>query len=91
MGALQLWAERFEDEATLQADRMAGGARRGTQCIHRCEMRRLFCWVCILKRDRDKASLVACLMLHLRSRYVSKAAILTVPVRLVLVENRSPA
>jgi hypothetical protein len=45
----------------------------------------------ILKRDRDKTSLVACLMLHLRSRYVSKAAILTVPVLLVLVENRSPA
>ncbi len=39
----------------------------------------------------DKASPVACLMLHLRSRYVSKAAILTVPVLLVLVENRSPA
>jgi hypothetical protein len=33
----------------------------------------------------------ACLMLHLRARYVSKAAILTVPVLLVLVENRSPA
>jgi hypothetical protein len=38
-----------------------------------------------------KASPTACLMLHLRSRYVSKAAILTVPVFLVLVENRSPA
>ena len=34
---------------------------------------------------------VGCLMLHLRSCYVSKAAILTVPVLLVLVENRSPA
>ena len=30
-------------------------------------------------------------MLHLRSCYVSKAAILTVPVHLVPVENRSPA
>jgi hypothetical protein len=39
----------------------------------------------------DKAAPVACLMLHLRSRYVSKAAIFTVPVLLALVENRSPA
>jgi hypothetical protein len=44
-----------------------------------------------IERGCDMASPVACLMLHLRSRYVSKAAILTVPVRLVLVENRSPA
>jgi hypothetical protein len=30
-------------------------------------------------------------MLHLRSCYVSKAAILTLPIQLVPVENRSPA
>jgi hypothetical protein len=30
-------------------------------------------------------------MLHLRARYVSKAAILTIPARQVPVENRSPA
>ncbi|HTB02355.1 MAG TPA: hypothetical protein VK804_17955 [Bradyrhizobium sp.] len=30
-------------------------------------------------------------MLHLRSCYVSKAAILTIPIPLVSVENRSPA
>jgi hypothetical protein len=30
----------------------------------------------ILEAGRDKTSPVACLMLHLRSRYVSKAAIL---------------
>ena len=30
-------------------------------------------------------------MLHLRSCYVSKAAILTIPALLVAVENRSPA
>jgi hypothetical protein len=29
--------------------------------------------------------------LHLRARYVSKAAILTIPALLVPVENRSPA
>jgi hypothetical protein len=39
----------------------------------------------------DKASPVAAVMLHLRSRYVSKAAILTLPIQLVPVENRSPA
>ena len=34
----------------------------------------------------------ACLvMLHLRARYVSKATILTLPIRFVPVENRSPA
>jgi len=30
-------------------------------------------------------------MLHLRARYVSKAAILTIPASLMPVENRSPA
>jgi hypothetical protein len=30
-------------------------------------------------------------MLHLRARYVSKAAILTLPEHFVSVENRSPA
>ena len=39
----------------------------------------------------DKASLDAAVMLHLRYCYVSKAAILTIPVRSVPVENRSPA
>jgi hypothetical protein len=39
----------------------------------------------------DKASPRDAVMLHLRSCYVSKAAILTVPVSLVPVENRSPA
>ena len=39
----------------------------------------------------DKASPAAAVMLHLRSRYVSKAAILTVPALPAPVENRSPA
>jgi predicted dienelactone hydrolase len=42
------------------------------------------------KRTCDKASPDAAVMLHLRSCYVSKAAILTLPVQLVSVENRSP-
>jgi hypothetical protein len=40
---------------------------------------------------RDKASPDVAVMLHLRSCYVSKAAILTLPVQLVSVENRSPS
>jgi hypothetical protein len=43
------------------------------------------------KRSRDMASPLVGVMLHLRSCYVSKAAILTVPVQPVSVENRSPA
>jgi hypothetical protein len=39
----------------------------------------------------DKAVAGAAVMLHLRLCYVSKAAILTVPVQVVLTENRSPA
>jgi hypothetical protein len=40
---------------------------------------------------RDTAAPVAGVMLHLRFCYVSKAAILPVPVQPVPVENRSPA
>jgi hypothetical protein len=39
----------------------------------------------------DKARRGCAVMLHLLSRYVSKAAILTVPALPVPVENRSPA
>jgi hypothetical protein len=39
----------------------------------------------------DKAAPALLVMLHLRSCYVSKAAILTIPVHSVPVENRSPA
>ncbi|HEV7636268.1 MAG TPA: hypothetical protein VGO54_12615 [Bradyrhizobium sp.] len=39
----------------------------------------------------DKAAPVGVVVLHLRARYVSKAAILTLPIRSVSVENRSPA
>ena len=43
------------------------------------------------KTSSGKLARDAAVMLHLRSRYVSKAAILTVPVSSVPVENRSPA
>ena len=43
-------------------------------------------------RERsDKTRDHVAVMLHLRVRYVSKAAILTVPAPLVPAENRSPA
>ena len=43
-------------------------------------------------RERcEKARDHVAVMLHLRVRYVSKAAILTVPAPLVPAENRSPA
>jgi hypothetical protein len=57
------------------AEKMASKNRRGENCDEPC----------------DKASPAAAVMLHLRSRYVSKAAILTVPILFVPVENRSPA
>jgi hypothetical protein len=44
-----------------------------------------------LGSTRDKAIAGAAVMLHLRLCYVSKAAILPVPVQVVLTENRSPA
>jgi hypothetical protein len=43
------------------------------------------------KSSRDIASPLVGVMLHLRACYVSKAAILTVPVQPVPAENRSPA
>jgi len=44
-----------------------------------------------LKLICDKPSPARAVMLHLRARYVSKAAILTVPAPLAPGENRSPA
>src|SRR6267378_1577606 len=43
------------------------------------------------KTTCDKASPAVAVVLHLPSRYVSKAAILTLPILPVPVENRSPA
>jgi hypothetical protein len=46
----------------------------------------------VTSRSGMRQGAPACLvMLHLRARYVSKAAILTLPIRFVPVENRSPA
>jgi hypothetical protein len=43
-----------------------------------------------LVREMRHGAAVADVMLHLRSRYVSKAAILTIAVFSIPVENRSP-
>jgi hypothetical protein len=43
------------------------------------------------KSSCDQVSPARAVMLHLRARYVSKAAILTIPATLMPVENRSPA
>jgi hypothetical protein len=45
----------------------------------------------VATRGCDKVSSALVVMLHLRSCYVSKAAILTLPIQSVPVENRSPA
>jgi hypothetical protein len=45
----------------------------------------------IARKACDKAKPPCLVVLHLRARYVSKAAILTLPIRFVSVENRSPA
>jgi hypothetical protein len=55
----------------------------------------LICSKMVFKEHRqrrcDKAIAGRRVMLHLRFCYVSKAAILTVPVHVVPTENRSPA
>jgi hypothetical protein len=61
--------------------------------FHRCQLNcgRRFLAEFTAKRTCNQASPDVAVMLHLRFRYVSKAAILTLPVQLVSVENRSPA
>ena len=49
------------------------------------------CLRIVMRTTCDKASPAVVVMLHLRSCYVSKAAILTLPIQSVPVENRSPA
>jgi len=69
-------------------DRLAGADFRGAAAR-----------ICVIagrqKEDRSSAATLRCdhvgVMLHLRSLYVSKAAILTISACSVPVENRSPA
>jgi hypothetical protein len=65
---------------SAQRDRFAAAVIRATRRLET-----------VARTTCDKASSALVVMLHLRFRYVSKAAILTLPIQLVPVENRSPA
>jgi len=83
MAAMRLQTERWSAFVPAGLSRAAAnprGPRSSKTAFKRHRQRRC-----------DKASRAAAVMLHLRSRYVSKAAILPIPVRSVPVENRSPA
>ncbi len=56
-----------------------------------CSRRRHGSRTPIARKACDNAAPPCLVVLHLRARYVSKAAILTLPIRFVPVENRSPA
>jgi len=75
------WSMATGDVPTGAVGKTAYGERRGQN------MRLKIC----LKRACDNARPACAVMLHVRARYVSKAAILTVPASPMPVENRSPA
>jgi len=84
MAAMQLRRERICLAVAGESSRLSRlefGATRSIKMMF-CRARKLTC---------DKASPERAVMLHLRARYVSKAAILTIPAPRVPVENRSPA
>jgi hypothetical protein len=86
MGPMHLGPERLSSSVTNELDvPIERPAESGSEESSRMSVedhRRCRC---------DKASPAAAVMLHLRPCYVSKAAILTVPVQVVPTENRSPA
>jgi hypothetical protein len=86
MGPMHLEPERLSSSATNELDvpikRLAESPSEESSGMSVEDRRRCRC---------DKASPAAAVMLHLRFCYVSKAAILTVPVQVVPTENRSPA
>lgn len=81
--AMRQCAEPTASLATSKGPRFGGGS--GKICRGDFERKRRLADTC------DKAAPAAAVMLHLRSCYVSKAAILTIPIPQVSVENRSPA
>ena len=85
MAAMREWVERWRAQMTVAlAPNVAASVNL---------RRPAFCKTTLCRAPDspcDKASPAAFVMLHLRSCYVSKAAILTIPVRSVPVENRSP-
>jgi hypothetical protein len=85
MAAMQIRQEPIRPQVRRQSLPGAKGQNSGALISVKtafCGARKLTC---------DKASPERAVMLHLRARYVSKAAILTVPAPRVPVENRSPA
>ena len=84
MAPMQFRAELFLDEVTPLPARQSVGRFAKRKCGRNG-------FRAMLGGARDMASPLAGVMLHLRFCYVSKAAILTVPVQLVPVGNRSPA
>ena len=87
MAAMHQGAEQMPSRATDKGSAASGAKQQNSRWQIRREIRssesRLM--------DSDKAAHAVAVMLHLRSCYVSKAAILTVPVQPVPAENRSPA
>jgi hypothetical protein len=87
MASMHFWAERF-----LAGRRRNACARaRPARVESTNQMRSEVAADRACKAMCDKASPGVVVVLHLRFCYVSKAAILTVPVQSVSVENRSPA
>jgi hypothetical protein len=88
MAAMQIWPER------ICARRMRCPCATAAAGFERGDIRRAaLCEAGKFVRDVDvRQGIAECaVMLHLRARYVSKAAILTIPAPRVPVENRSPA
>jgi hypothetical protein len=91
MDRMRLMAEQFGEDA----QGFGSGGPATAPGTHRADFigraRLLRSFPAFAAAGCDKASPAVTVMLHLRARYVSKAAILTLPVCHVLVENRSPA
>jgi len=82
---MQIWTEQIFASETGAEGRSAPEPKFGRVDPASTASRRVKESAC------DKASPDRAVMLHLRARYVSKAAILTIPAPRVPVENRSPA
>ena len=79
---------RERTPAEMTGRQLRSGQRDGFAAVVIRATRRL---ETVTRTTCDKASSALVVMLHLRFRYVSKAAILTLPIQSVPVENRSPA
>ena len=87
MGAMHGWTERLSSAVTPER---AESVRPAVEFLQRSIRGKIGLGIGC-QETCDKAASAAAVMLHLRSCYVSKAAILTALVQLVPVENRSPS